>query len=124
MGELTRRNIGRFDKIVKLLRFNNHIIHTNDNDSFFKCFRCPSCDCFFNSSDNFNRHFMTSKGRVRDIYSKNVYTLRETLFEKLEVFNIPVSKDNTIFDNLANFDFESLYVPTEELKATQTTTWI
>ena len=47
VGELARRSIGRFDKTVKLLRFNNHIIHTNDIDSFFKCFRCPSCDTFF-----------------------------------------------------------------------------
>ena len=47
LGELARRSIGRFDKTVKLLRFNNHIIHTNDIDSFFKCFRCPSCDTFF-----------------------------------------------------------------------------
>ena len=38
VGELARRSIGRFDKTVKLLRFNNHMIHTNDIDSFFKCF--------------------------------------------------------------------------------------
>ena len=44
--ELARRSIGRFDKTVRLLRFNNHIIHTNDIHSFFKCFRCPSCDIF------------------------------------------------------------------------------
>ena len=33
VGELTRRSIGRFDKTVKLQRFTNHIIHTNDIDS-------------------------------------------------------------------------------------------
>ena len=33
----------------------------NDIDSFVKCFRCPSCDCFFNRSNNFNRHLMTCK---------------------------------------------------------------
>ena len=124
VGELARRIIGKFEKTVKLLRFNNHIIHTNDIDSFFRCFRCPSCDCFFNRSDNFNRHLMSCKDRVRHIYPKNVYTLRETLFEKLEGFNIPVSKDNTLFNNLAIFDFESICVPSDELKATQTTTWI
>ena len=47
VGELARRSIGRSDETVKLLRFNNHIINTNDIDSFFKCFRCPSCDTFF-----------------------------------------------------------------------------
>ena len=67
---------------------------------------------------------MSCKDRVRHIYPKNVYTLRETLFEKVEGFSIPVSKDNTLFNNLAIFDFESICVPSDELKATQTTTWI
>ena len=71
VGELARRSIGKFEKTVKLLRFNNHIIHTNDIDSFFKCFRCPSCDGFFNRSDNFNRHLLTCKDRVRHIFPKN-----------------------------------------------------
>ena len=61
---------------------------------------------------------------MKHIYPKNVYELRETLFEKLEGFNIPVSEDNKLFNNLAIFDFESICVPTEELKETQTTTWI
>ena len=92
VGEFARRSIGKVEKTVKLLRFNNHIIHTNDIDSFFKCFRCPSCDCFFNRSDNFNRHLLTCKDRVRHIYPKNAYTLRETIFEKLEGFKIPSLK--------------------------------
>ena len=61
---------------------------------------------------------------MRHIYSNNVYELCETLFEKLEGFNLPVSEDNKLFNNLATFDFESICVPTEELKETQTTTWI
>ena len=106
------------------LTFNNDIILTNDIDSFFKCFRCPSCDCFFNRSDNFNRHIMTCKYRMRQVYPKNVYTLRETQFKNFEGFNIPASKDNTLFNNLAIFHFESICIPSDELKATQTTTWI
>ena len=105
VGELARRSIGRFDKTVKLMRFNNHIIHTNDIDFFFKCFRCPSCDTFFNKSDNFNKHLLRCMDRVKLTYPKNVYELRETLFEKLEEFNLPVSEDNKLFNNLAIFDF-------------------
>ena len=121
--ELARRWIGSFDKIVKLLRFNNHIIHTNDIHIFFKCFRCPSCDTFFHKSDHFNQHLLRCKDRERHIYPKNVYELRETLFEKVEGFSFPVSELNKLF-NLAIFDFESICVPTEELNETQTTTWI
>ena len=61
---------------------------------------------------------------MKHTYPKNVYELRETLFEKLEGFNLPVSEDNKLFNNLAIFDFESICLPTEELKQTQTTTWI
>ena len=118
VGELARRIIGRFDKTVKILRFDNHIIHTNDIDSFFKCFRCPSCDNFI------NKHLLRCKDRMKHIYPKNVYELRETLFEKLEGFSLPVSEGNKLFNNLAIFDFESICVPTEDLKETQTTTWI
>ena len=61
---------------------------------------------------------------MRHIYAKNVYELRENLFEKLEVFSLPVSEGNKLFNNLAIFNFESICVPTEELKKKQTTTWI
>ena len=43
----------------------------------------------------------------------NVYALHESLFEKLEGFNFPVSEDNKLFKRLAIFDFESICVPTE-----------
>ena len=39
-------------------------------------------------------------------------------------FNIPYTEDQKLFSNVAVFDFESICVPTEEMKATETTTWI
>ena len=97
VGELAQRSSGRFDKTVKLLIFNNHIIHTNDIDPLFMCFRCPSCDTFFKRSEFINKHLLRCKDRVKHIYPKNVYELRETLFEKLERFNLPFSEDNSFF---------------------------
>ena len=58
VGELASRRIGEPEKSVKMLRFSNHIIHTIDIDSFFKCFRCTSCDCFFRKSDVFNKRLI------------------------------------------------------------------
>ena len=124
VGELAKRSTGKFEKAVKLLRFNNYIIHTNDIHSLFECFRCPSCDCFFNRSNIFNIHLKFCKDRVRHNYPKNVNELRKTLFEKLEGTKLPVSEENKLFNNLAFSDFESICVPTEELNETQTTTWI
>ena len=58
VGELARRSIGRFDKTVKLLRYNIQIIHTNDIDSLFKCFRCPSSGTFFKRSELLIKHLL------------------------------------------------------------------
>ena len=124
VGELAGQSIGGFDKTVTLLRVNNHMIHTNDINSFFKCFRRPSCDNFFNKSDNFSKYLLKCKDRVKHIYPKNMYELRATLFERLEGFSLLVSEDNKLLKSLAIFDFELICVPTEELKGTQTTTWI
>ena len=61
---------------------------------------------------------------MRQINTKNAYTLRETIFEKFDGFNIPYTEDQKLFSNVAVFDFESIGVPTEELKAIETTDWI
>ena len=39
IGELARRSFQKFEKSVKLLRYNNHICYVSDMNSFFKSFR-------------------------------------------------------------------------------------
>ena len=93
IGELARRSIQKFEKIVKLLRYNNHICYVSDMNSFFKSFRCSTCDTIFSKIGNLERHLITCSERVKHMYPKNVYQLRETLFEKLDSFNIPYRED-------------------------------
>ena len=50
--------------------------------------------------------------------------MRETLFDKLDRFGIGYEEEQKLFKNLAVFDFESTCVPSNELKGTNTTTWI
>ena len=54
----------------------------------------------------------------------NAYQLRETLFDKLDSFDIQYTDDQKLFNNLAVFDFESLCIQEEKFKNTETTTWI
>ena len=79
---------------------------------------------FIQKRGNFYRHVKTCKDRVQHFYPKSVYTLRETLFEKLDGFGISYNDDQKLFKNLAIFDFESICVPSEQLKDTNTTTCI
>ena len=45
--ELERRSIQKFEKSVILLRYNNHIRYVSDMNSFFRSFRCSTCDTVF-----------------------------------------------------------------------------
>ena len=121
IGELARRSIQNFEKSVKLLRYINHICYVSNMKSFFKSIRCSTCDTIFSKTGNLERHLITCSERVKHIYPKNVYQLRETLFEKLDSFNIPYKEDQKMFKNLAVFDFESICVKEETYKETETT---
>ena len=92
-GELAQRSIRKFEKSVIFLRYNNHICYVNDMNSFFKFFRCSKCDIIFSKTGKLERHLITCSERVKHIYPKNVYQLKETLFEKLDSFNIPYRKN-------------------------------
>ena len=124
IGELARRNVQKCQKSVKLLRYNNHICYVNNINALFKAFRCTTCDTFFSKTGNLERHLVTCNDRVKHNYPKNVYELRETLFEKLDVFNIPYKNEQKLFNNLAVFDFESICVKENSYKQTELTTWI
>ena len=124
IGELARRSIQKFEKNVKLLGYNNHICYVSDMNSSFKSFRCSTCDTIFSKTGILERHLITCSERVKHIYPKNVYQLRETLFEKLGSFNFQNREDQKLFENLAVFDFESICVKEETYKETETTKWI
>ena len=96
----------------------------SDIHALFKAFHCPTCDTYFQKTGNLERHYVRCSERVKQIYPKNVYRLRETLFDKLDSFDIQYTDDRKLFNNLAVFDFESICIPEEKLKNTETTTWI
>ena len=82
IAELRRRSIQKYGRNVKLLRYNNHLCYVNTVNALFKAFRCTTCDTFFSKTGNLEWHLVTFSDRVKHIYPKNVYELRETLFEK------------------------------------------
>ena len=85
IGELCRRSVQNYGRSLKLLRYNNHICYVNNINALFKASRCTTCDTFFLKTGNPERHLVTCSDRVKHIYPKNVYELKETLLEKLDV---------------------------------------
>ena len=124
IGELCRRSIQKYENSVKIFRYNNHFCYVNNINVLFKVFRCITRDTIFSNTGNLERHLVTCSDRIRHIYPKNVHELRETLFERLDAFNIPCKNEQKLFKKMAIFDFESICVKEESYKQTETTTWI
>ena len=124
VGELARRSIKKYEKNVQLIRYNSHICYVDKINALFKAFSGPTCDTNFQKTGNLERHLVRCSERVKHIYPKNVYQLRETLFDKLDSFDIQYTDDQKLFGNLAVFDFESICIPEEKFKNTETTIWI
>ena len=91
IGELCRKSIQKYGKSVKLLRYNNHICYVNNINALFKAFRCPTCDTFLSKTGNLEQHLVTCSHRVKHIYPKKVYELRET-FQKVGCIQHSIQK--------------------------------
>ena len=88
IGEFVRRSLQKYKNTVRLLRFNNHICYVSNINAVFQAFRCPNCDTFFSRSFNLEQHLTTCSERMKNVYLRNVYQIRETLFEMLDSFSI------------------------------------
>ena len=84
VGEFARRSIKKYEKNAQLVQYNSHICYVDNINALFKAFRCPACDTYFQKTGNLERHLVRCSERVKHIYPKNVYQLRETLFDKLD----------------------------------------
>ena len=124
VGELARRSIKKYEKNVQLIRYNSHICYVDSTYALFEAFGCPTCDTYFRKNGNLEHQSVKCSERVKHIYPKNVYQLRERLFDKLDSFDIQCTDHQKLFNNLTVFDFESICIPEEKFKSTETTTWI
>ena len=109
--ELARRSIKKYEINVQLMRYNSHICYVDNIHALFKAFRCSTCDIYFQKTGNLELHLVRCSERVKHKYPKNVYQLRETLFDKLDSFDIQYTDDLKLLSILAVFDFESICIP-------------
>ena len=124
VGELARRSIKKYEKNVQLVRFNSHICYVHNINALFKAFRCPTCDTYFQKTVSLERHLVSCSERLKHIYPKNMYQLRQTLFDELDFFDFQYTDDQKLFTNLVLFDFESICILEEKFTNTETTIWI
>ena len=88
VGELARKNVQKYENTVRLLRYDHHMRYVNNINAAFQSFRCPKCDTFFNRIFNWEQQLITWSEPLIYVCPKNVYQIRETLFNKLDSFGI------------------------------------
>ena len=103
IGELARRSIQKFEKSVKLLRYNNHICYVSDMNSFFKSFGISTCVTIFSKTGNLDRHLITCSEQVKHFHPKKVHQLRETLFKKIGFFQYSIQRGSKIAQKHGRF---------------------
>ena len=79
--ELVRRSVQKYENTVRLLRYNNHICYVSNINAVVRSFRCPNCDTFFSRTFSLEPHITTCNERVKNIYPRNVYQIREALWQ-------------------------------------------
>ena len=124
IGKLARRNMKNLENTVRLLRYSNHICCVNNIKAAIKSLLCPSCDFFFNKASRLESHQTTCSDRGKNLYGKNIYQVRETLFDKLYSFRITYTSEKKLIENLDVFYFESIWIQDNIFKDTNTLTWI
>ena len=124
IGELARRSVKKYEKTVRLLRYNNRICYVSNIYAVFQAFRCPNCYTFFSRAFNLERQLTACSERVKNVFPRNVYQIQKTLFDKLDSFSVKCTSEHKLFKNLAKFDFESICVQEKTFRDTNTTTWI
>ena len=88
ISELARWAVQKHEGTVRLLRYNNHICYVCSINAVFQSFLCPNCDTSFNRTSNLERNLTTCNERVKNVSPRNVYQIRETLFDELDSFGI------------------------------------
>ena len=67
IGELPRQGVQKYEKTVRLLRYNNHLCYVNNIIAIFQSFRCPNYDTFITRTFNFERNLTTCIERVKHV---------------------------------------------------------
>ena len=124
IAELARRRMQKYNNTVRLLRYNNHISYVSNINASFQAFHCLNCELSFSRAINLERHLTTYSERVKNVYPRNVYQIRENLFDKLDSFGIKYTSERKLFKKLTVFNFDSICVQEEAFRETNTTTWI
>ena len=101
------------DKVLNLNLYEDHFSFVKDLNLYSSSYRCKKCNKLWTHSGHFHRHIKTCEAGVKEYYGSGVFTVKPTIFDKLDSVGIKVPKDNRKFPYLAAFDIECMIKNTD-----------
>ena len=77
------RSAQKYENALRFLTYNEQFCHMTIDVAMFTVLRCPPGDTFFNRTSKIERHLTGWSERVKHVYPKCVYQIRENFFYKL-----------------------------------------
>ena len=124
IGELAKKNVGKISNTARFLRYNSHLCYISQINAPIKAYQCPLCGGLIQKVENLEELWTSFTEPVEYTFPEYVFQLRETMFDKLDLFGMPYTENQKPLTKMVISDFESVCSEVEDSKATETTTWI
>ena len=105
---------GKFNNVMNLHLYKHHISYITDINAFAVRHTCRYCSRVFTKLSNMKRHFGKCGKVVRHKYPGDYCDKYQSVFDKLESFNIYVPKQDRLYDWFIVYDYESILVKHDE----------
>ncbi|KAJ8311825.1 hypothetical protein KUTeg_010638 [Tegillarca granosa] len=99
---------GRQDTNLYINLYENHASYIKNFASFAKKFQCKTCERHFDYSSNLKRHEATCASKTKYFYPGGFFKSNQTVFQKLEHYNIDVPVTDRTFPWFIVYDFEAM----------------
>jgi hypothetical protein len=121
---LIRHSNKQFNDILNLNLYTDkqiiHFSYIKNIHKLSKTFQCPECNTFLSEAKKMNRHsLICNKGNPKIIFEEGNYKPSSSVFEKLEVNGILVSKELRFYPYFIFYDFETWLRPNESQSDTK-----
>ena len=94
--------------------YQNHLSYIRDFAIYAKKYQCKTCEHHFDRSFNLHRHQRSCDKKTNFVYPGGFYQSTESIFEKLEQYNIHVPEKERFFPRFICYDLEALLEPVDD----------
>ena len=100
----------------------NHMSYIRDFAMYSQKYQCQTCQRHFDHAGNLHRHQKSCTNKTKFVYPGGFHRARESIFDRLEQYNIHVSEEDRTYPWYICYDFEALLQKVQD-RPTDTLQW-